>query len=392
MKHYILSVLCISLLSFFNFVGNVFGGGFDNTAVGMKGMSMGNGLTGLADDASAVYFNPGGLAFLEKDVWVGEVYTYFSYTSFKYKGSYDDGSDHKDESNSLMSIPGFFISRTYDNWAFGYGFYTPYAGGGTAYNRFQDTGRNLKASAAFPAATIAAAYRISPKLSAGVGLSMYMGVMDSRNIFAYDPRGPEVTPYKSEFDEIFAGYGGHIGIFYKPSEELGIGLTVRSEVPIEMDGEETIGGTEFDSEVEFTFPYSFDVGVGYKVNPKLTLGCILSRRFYSDMDEMDFEIAGDIKTHYKDIWFAGMGLEYKLKDDLALKAGVKYLEGASTDKGLRADTVDVDTINPTIGFAYDISEAKELNASIMYNAGIKEKHNNQSFDQDHLSLIIGVRF
>ncbi|MBW1900241.1 MAG: outer membrane protein transport protein [Deltaproteobacteria bacterium] len=397
MQKNIISVSFITIFSFINLVGNVFGGGFDNTAIGMKGMSMGNGLTGLADDASAVYFNPAGLVFLEKNVWNGELYTYFAYTSFKYKANYNDGSDHKDESNSLMIIPGFFISRTYDKWAFGYGFYTPYAGGGTDYSNFQSTGSGLEAAAAFPSATIAAAYRISPKLSVGVGLSMYMGMMmESKNIFIYDPAGPVVTPYKSKFDEIYAGYGGHIGIFYRPSEELGIGLTVRSEVPIEMDGWEKveIGGSlvRFGSETEFTLPWSFDVGVGYKPSPKLTLGCILSQRFYSNMDEMEFDIAGDIKTHYKDIWFAGIGVEYKVKDDLALKAGVKYLEGASNDKGLRADTVDVDTIHPTVGFAYDMSESKEFNMSIMYNAGIKERHNNQTFDQDHLSLIIGLRF
>ena len=97
-------------------------------------------------------------------------------------------------------------------------------------------------------------------------------------------------------------------------------------------------------------------------------------------------------NYIQDIWFAGIGAEYKWKDDLALKGGVKYLEGASNDNGLRADTVDVDTIHPTVGFAYDITETKELNVSIMYNIGIKEKHDNQSFDQDHLSLIIGLRF
>jgi len=384
---YIVTVFCFGL------VNNVFGGGFDNTAIGMKGMSMGNGLTGIADDSSAVYFNPAGLVFLEKDVWNGEVYTYFSYTSFKYEASYNDGSNRKDESNSLMIIPGFFISRTYDKWAFGYGFYTPYAGGGTEYDNFQKTGLDLEAAAAFPAATLATAYKITPELSVGVGFSMYMGVMESENFFDYDPGGPDLSgPYESEFDELFAGYGGHIGILYKPTEKLGIGLTVRSEVPIKMDGEETIGGTDFDSEVEFTLPYSFDIGVGYKATPKLTLGTILSCRFYSNMDEMEFDITGDIKTHYKDIWFAGIGIEYKAKDNLALKAGVKFLQGASEHTHLRADTVDVDTIHPTIGFAYDISESKELNASIMYNGGIKEGHNKQEFDQDHVSLIMGLRF
>jgi long-subunit fatty acid transport protein len=113
------------------------------------------------------------------------------------------------------------------------------------------------------------------------------------------------------------------------------------------------------------------------------------------MDEMIFETAGIKRkelTYYKDIWFAGIGVAYKIKSDLALKAGVKYLEGASRDRGLRADSVDVDTWHPTVGFAYHMSKSKELNVSVMYNYRVKKKHSNQEFDQDHISLMLGMRF
>jgi long-chain fatty acid transport protein len=371
---------CVVMFLCFTIAGNVFGGGFENTAIGMKGMSMGNGLTGIADDASAVYYNPGGLAFHEKGTWNAEVYTYFSYTSFKYKAN-----SVNDESNEVFIIPGFFISKTLDNWAFGFGHYTPYAGGGTKYDDFQNTTFDLEVSAAFPAVTSAIAYKINTKLSVGMGISMYMGIMESK---------VGQLSFEGEFDEAYAGYGGHVGILYKPSEDLSVGFTARSEVPIKMDGTEETAGVENDSETEFTFPYSFDIGIGYKPDTKLTLGFILSYRFYSDMDEMTFKTAGikrEELTYYKDIWFAGIGIEYKIKSDLALKAGVKYLEGASKDKGLRADSVDVDTWHPTFGFAYNMSESKELNVSVMYNYGVKKKYNNQEFDQDHISLMLGLR-
>lgn len=41
-------------------------GALDNPAVGSKGIGMGNSFTAIADDASAVYYNPAGLAFNKK--------------------------------------------------------------------------------------------------------------------------------------------------------------------------------------------------------------------------------------------------------------------------------------------------------------------------------------
>jgi len=43
-----------------------FAGGFDNHHIGIKGMSMGSAMAGIIDDASAVYYNPGGLVFLQQ--------------------------------------------------------------------------------------------------------------------------------------------------------------------------------------------------------------------------------------------------------------------------------------------------------------------------------------
>jgi hypothetical protein len=60
-----------------------------------------------------------------------------------------------------------------------------------------------------------------------------------------------------------AGYGGRIGILYKPAETLNVGFSVRSEIAIEMDGKEKMNGTKFDSEMEFTVPYYFDLGFSF---------------------------------------------------------------------------------------------------------------------------------
>ncbi len=382
-KNFLIMFLAVS--SCFSFVGPVFGGGFDNTALGMRGMSMGNALTGAVDDASAVYFNPAGLAFNEKDIWYSSGYAYFTHATFKYKAN-----SIEDESNPIFIVPGFFLSRTFENWAFGYGFYVPYAGGGTEYQQFQNTPYDYEASAAFIAITLAAARKLSPKLSLGASASLYYGTME-QDFFNTDIGARTVSDYDG-----LAGYGGYIGLMYQISEEWCAGLVARSAVPIDLDGTEKIGGIKYDSEIEMTFPYSFDLGVGYQPNPKLTLAMALSYRLWSDMDEITVRIEGlpknEIDTHYRNSWLVGIGMEYRVGSDLAFKAGLKYVQGATSDKGLNPGTLDIDLWNPTVGLAYSMSESTELNASVMFTYGPREEYHGQTFEQGHWSLILGARF
>ena len=54
--------------------GKTFGGAFDNSVIGVKGFALGSAFTGIADDASAVYYNPAGLAFGVNNDWNAEIY------------------------------------------------------------------------------------------------------------------------------------------------------------------------------------------------------------------------------------------------------------------------------------------------------------------------------
>ena len=231
-KTHFISSGCIAIILNITFVMNVFGGAFDNPAIGSKAIGMGTAFTGIADDASAVYYNPGGLVFNKKNTWYGELYTY----RIKLNYEYTEGSD-TDESGEAVINPGFFISKRYENWAFGFGHYIPYAGGGSAYENFLGRGYDLELSAGFAAITPAIAYKLRSNLSVGVGISMYMGGMER-----------EEDGVEMEYDGI-AGYGGHIGFMYKPTEKWNIGFTARSPIPIEMDGEVKIAGLKYDSEI-----------------------------------------------------------------------------------------------------------------------------------------------
>jgi long-chain fatty acid transport protein len=368
------------IVSCLGFAESVFAGGFDNATIGIKAISMGALPVGIADDASAVYFNPGGMVFNENKALYAEIYGYYAPTKFEYTAD-----SHTDKSDEVFIIPGFFIAKRFDNWAFGFGSYIPYAGGGTAYDNFQDTGFDLESFAGWFAFTPAVAYKLSDSLSIGVALSAYIGEMEG-----------EKNGVKSEYDG-FAGYGGHLGLLYKISEELSVGFTARSEVPIEMDGSIKFDGNKFDSDVELTLPYSFTLGFGYKPAQNFTIGLSVSYALYNHMDEIIIKAEEPIgrreePTGYDNNWFLGLGMEYRTESRFVFRGGLTYDRGVTRGKWLDEKTNDVQKWTPRIGVGYDITESIEMNIAGLIVFGVEEEYNSKKYDQDNFSISVGFRF
>ena len=140
--------------------GNAFGGALENHAIGIKATSMACSFTGVADDASAVHHNPAGLAFNEKDSWYGETYLLSGISKTEYTEN-----AVTDKSDTAFHIPGFFLAKTFEKWAFGVGYYVSFAVVGVEYDIFQNSGNDLEAYVGMAPLTAATAYKITPALS-----------------------------------------------------------------------------------------------------------------------------------------------------------------------------------------------------------------------------------
>jgi long-chain fatty acid transport protein len=371
-------------------------GALDNSFVGTRAIAMAGAFTGIASDASAVYFNPAGLAFLASDATHFEVYGYLSLTKFRY-----ENAGALFESNEKFPVPGLFAARGFDRFALGFGYYIPYGGGGTAYQDFMGTGIELKSAAGVQAFTAAAAYKITPQLSVGAGVSMFVGVVDTKAPQTISQPVPALVDYESAYNGR-SGYGWNLGVLYKPTDALSIGGSVISPSSVRMDGEERVRIEAFgadatnDSEIELGVPWYFAAGLGYKVHPGLTLG--LSACWMNWSDEREVIITHDstdestrVATHYKNSYRVSVGMEYVASKKLTLRAGLKYQPGATEDDYLIPSSNDVDLIVPSLGVGYRFGRA-EIDLAAFYVSGRRTTHGQESFDQDHVMVVAGLRW
>lgn len=377
MKRKALKISLVILLCFAASI-SLSGRGLDNSAIGIKGISMAAAFFGIADDASAIFYNPGGLVFLEQNSWNAEVYNFFVNSKFTYGTPLIES-----KSNKTFAIPGFFAAKNFKKLAFGLGTYLPIGGGGVDYKNFMGSPYDLKSRLGLYCVSPTISYKILPKLSLGAGLCIYYGQIKST-----------VTDVDTEYSGQ-AGYGANIGIMFKPTKTWSFGCSVRTPVSVKMSGTTEAMGLKIDSDVEFKLPYYFSFGIGWRPDPGLTIGFSVVHILWGDMDKMTFTTMGiknEVLTNYKDSWIAGLGVEYIVSARLKARTGVNYYQGSTTEAGLSPESNDVDLFSSTLGFAYSITKGIELNVTGIITFGVSRDYNFQTFDQDHKLLLVGFRF
>ncbi len=381
-------VLVVLMFIYVEWPGAVLGGALENHAIGIKASTMACSFTGLADDASAVHHNPGGLVFNEKEVWYGEAYILSGISKVKYTEG-----DITEKSETNFFIPGFFLAKTYENWGFGVGYYTSFAGGGVEYDDFQNSGHDLESYLGLAPFTAAAAYKITPDLSLGASFSIYTGYMGSKSFREDSP--DNYTEVETEYSG-FAGYGYSVGMMYKPSEKVSVGVIFRSEFDAEIDGDSTIAGIKYDSEVNYTVPYMFSIGFGYKPNPKLTFCFSYIHIPFEDLDTYDITTNGvteSRESNYKEGKALGAGVEYILNATIKLWGGCVYGASATKETGINPVAPDSDKLQSSIGLGWHITPSMELGISAILSIGFDPVTSDiRELDHDPYMLMSGVRF
>ena len=368
--------------------GNALANGFDQNNIGLRGRAMASAFTGVSDDATAIYYNPGGLTSIKDWTWNynAELIIIFS------ESLWEDTAGKEHKSDKTVYIPGLFAATSSGDLSYGIGIYVPYGGGSVKY----DTG--FEATIAYFAATPSIAYKITPTLSAGLGLSVYYGILD----MTLPPGVVQLMPVKVKiaFSGI-SGWGWDGGLMFKPTSELNIGLSVKSQVPIKMKGTADAMGSEYDAEAEFTLPYYYIAGIGYKITPDILIDVDFWYMQWSKMDKisltvkdvMGTDLKHPLKTYYGNSYDAMIGIEYTASAQLRINAGCKYeKQVASKDEGVNIIlNCETDRYTFVAGIGYLMIENLEMVMNFAYIMGVKYKVDTGTYSQAHRAIALGVR-
>jgi len=363
-----------------------FGAALDNTHMGLKAFSMGKAFTGLADDASAVFYNPAGLIQLKEGISI-QAYSLFLSPTLKYEIA---GSEYI--SDEKVFFPGFFLAYKTGKMALGLGVFIPYGGGKVNYPNFVGSGETYEQSLGLIAISGSFSYELSPKFSAGFSVSAYYAM------FSFKPPST-IAPVNDDYSGL-AGVGGNVGFLFRASKAFSIGLTVKLPVSVSVEGTTTTSlvSTSFDGKAELDLPWYFTLGAALKASDKLTMTLDINYATYAALKTYLITRSGfpsaplasqEEETKYTDAVYLAIGADFKASKVLSIRGGVTYTPNATLDSGL-TPTCDVTHFTFSLGGAYAFSPVFEFGVNIHYLMGEVRTVVTQKYDKDVLMFMTGV--
>lgn len=363
--------------------------GYQVNLQGQKQQGMGGAGTACIQDASALFFNPGGAAFVRGSSVNGGV------TPTIGKGMFLDENTHKTyETNSPVSTPfalyGLFALKDSNNLKAGLAVYTPF--GSTIQWEDQWAGRfaltRLQLQAIFFQPTIS--YQIGPKWGVGAGFIYSYGKVNlQKDIPLIDANG---NYGHAELSGKASGFGFNAGLYYKPIKQLSIGLTYRSKVNMAVkNGQATFNVPsavkdnfpDGNFQASLPLPSVATLGFGIKPNAKLDLAFDINYVGWKAYDTLSFDYEvntaslADTKSarNYKNSFAFRGGAQYKITQHFAARLGLAYGMTPVQSGYVTPETPDANRINYTAGLGYEFGKHLRIDASFLFTH-LKRKDTN----------------
>jgi long-chain fatty acid transport protein len=403
----LLSVLtCLVFLSSFGFSN-----GLNLNGLGARAVAMGGAFVGLADDFTAFYWNPAGLARLKGTTFGlgGDLIM----PKGKYELSVFGINAETQKSLYPAGILGFFTPIG-DNLVVGLGVCTP-SGLGTQWN-----GADLSLLAGVPPIlggtgnpditweSFIGVITASPSIAVNIQDMFYLGAALNINygMFNIDrtagftlvpvsvitPIGIVIVivPFDlGQYSESSTGWGigGTIGAIVKPIDQLSIGLSFRTASKVKFEGDASIegftalgqpGSSTFSREV--TSPMWLGFGIAFNPMENLTITADAQMTNWKKLDtvETDFddpvwavalaEGGATMELHWESTWQIRFGLEYWLSEAFALRAGYYWDPTPTPDETLNVLIPGFDYNSISMGFGY-LMNGLELGFTLEYLMG-----------------------
>ncbi len=368
-------------------------GGYQVRLQGQKQTGIGLIGTPFAYGASSIFYNPGSLSFMkERFSFSGGVSPIFSNAIYR-----ASGSDYTAETDNPTGTPFYFYAagKVIDDMSVGVGVYTPF-GSSVSWNpdwMGQYLIQDISLQTIFIQPTVS--YNLNDKVGIGAGLTIATGSVELNRSLP--------SPVNGHFNMSgnTTAIGFNVGAFFKPVDQLKIGVDYRSEVTMKIDN----GDTKFTEipqslsayfpasgnfSAELPLPANLDAGIAYDFSDKFTLAAEMNLVFWSVYDSLiiDFKennerlVDSRNPREYKNSLILRLGGEYRISDKLVARAGVYYDPTPTNEKYFTPETVSLNTMAFTLGLSFMPVEGLSIDLSYLQLEGLED---DRSYEPDNFS-------
>lgn len=370
--------------------------GFYLNSLGSRASAMGGAFVGLADDLSAVFWNPAGIAQFDKryfGFYGGHLIPQGSYKRDSYAPGLGNITliDAKTQTKPYLSGLAAYYHPLSDRWVAGIALYTPccfgmsWEGADLAPMANSNTSIDWMSRVGITTISPTIGYRMSRSVSIGASININRGVFELgryAGVFNFPlPEPPYLLPIElGQYSESLSGwgYGATVGILVKPNDLFSVGATVRTASLVKYQGYAWVDGfpelgdafsrdLKQVSEVEKTITWPLCLALGGAFSPchDLTLTADLQWTNWATWDVLKTEYQDPLWTSYmsergndtmemswENTLQVRLGIEYHLSDSLAIRGGYYIAPSPSPEETRNVLLPTYNFRAMTFGFGY----------------------------------------
>ena len=238
-----------------------------------------------------------------------------------------------------------------------------------------------------------AAFKVNDKVAVAVGFRMVY----SKGVVKSDTESeiPANTSRDMTGDSIDFGY--NLALAYKPTSDLEIGLTYRSQINLTEEGNAklatSVGGSTYDGDAYLTVPLpaAFNAAIAYTLPTKTTVEFVYEKTYWSAWKSIDFDydgtegpvlssIFGSAKPkNWKDTETYRIGLTQEL-DAITVMAGLVFDETPAPEATVGYELPDSNSMAVSLGGRYKLNEKMDIALAALYSMHEDRTVKNDSID------------
>jgi long-chain fatty acid transport protein len=371
------------------------GGGFNIYEAGAKATALGGAFTATADDGSALFYNPAGLAWLEGSALDFNLMPILP--SAEFTGATLDGTTYASgkTASQTFPIPGLYGYHKYGDVTYGLGVYAPFGLGVEWEDPETWVGRytSYDVDLATIYMTPAMAWKASDKVSMSFGFDVAFTTLELNKITAY-PLGRDgdlVDILDAKIDATSkVDITPNFGVMFKPTCKLSLGamyhqgksmkfhrqtMTLTNIAPANLqqttDGVIAgLGGAEQEANASIDLPHILSIGVAYQLTEAARLEVNGVHMGWRNFEEIFLNFENDaldqvIEEDYNSIWQLRVGLDYAVMDGLNAMAGYVYDTTPQPVESMNPMLPDATRNDFSFGLAYQVSDKLSLTGTWM---------------------------
>jgi len=374
--------------------GLVFGNGFALFEHGARGVAMGGAYGAIADDATAGYYNPAGLAFLDGMQAAAGAYLITESATFIGDDPFP-GNNYRAEMVEQYFYPmhAHVAGKLSDRIAWGVSLTSPF-GLGTWWEddfagRFISKRIDLRVFNVNPNL----AFKISESVAVAAGVDYYLSDVGlTKSIPVMNPYTQQVAEVGQVhmFSDFNDGIGYNLALLAKLGDAFSVGASYRSRVKVEYDAEASFvqiptGYADFDALVASLLPFSInpkgETEINFPAEYRLAFAWKGARTIASvDVVRMDWDsfqslpitivgypaLSSERAENYEDVYTYRVGFEYRTSDQWAWQLGALYDETPVPVEAFSPLLPDANRWGLSAGFSYTMTEKIRVDLGYLY--------------------------